>query len=165
VEQRLVTIARFPDPVSAELARGQLDARGIPVLLDNEMGGQQLGGVISLRVPKEHAAEARSLLEAGFDEEPGGAQPQPAGPAEPDTASPWTWGAQTEPEVRCLVCQSSLVEVADFPLLVRILREIVLRLLPLPPAWLESRRRRCGVCHFEWTHRTGEAPDRPPPFS
>jgi len=184
VEQKLVTIARFPDSVSAELARGQLDARGIPVVLGNDMGGQQLGGIVSLQVPKEHVAEARALLEGGFEDEarsaptgPADGQPVPdglagseglpgpQGPAEPDTSSPWNWGAQTEPEVRCLVCQSSLVEVADFPLPVRIVRAIVLRIVPLPGSWFESRRRRCGVCHFEWTHKPGETPDRPPPFA
>ena len=60
---------------------------------------------------------------------------------------------QNEAELeRCLICQSSLVEVSRArrsPLL-RMLRAVLLQIVPLPPGWLESRRRVCGVCKHEW---------------
>ena len=76
-----------------------------------------------------------------------GHEPAPQGPA--------SALEQNEAELeRCLVCQSSLVEVKEPPLLLRVLRAIVLQILPLPPEWLESRRRVCGVCKHEWKGET-----------
>ena len=66
----------------------------------------------------------------------GGPDP-PSAPAEEDTP-------------RCLVCQSSLVAFREPPLLLRIVRGLVLQVVPLPPQWFESRRRACGVCGHEW---------------
>lgn len=66
----LVTIARFRDLAEAELARGKLEAEGIPAFLaDQYLVGldwnysNAVGGV-RLQVPLEWAEEARDILKA-----------------------------------------------------------------------------------------------------
>jgi hypothetical protein len=66
-----VTVARFPLPQDAYVARSLLEAEDIPVFLANELTIQVhnllsagLGGV-ELRVPREHALRARRRLEEG----------------------------------------------------------------------------------------------------
>jgi predicted RNA-binding Zn-ribbon protein involved in translation (DUF1610 family) len=66
----LITIARFRDLAEAELARGKLEAEGIPAFLADQclVGldwnySNAVGGV-RLQVPKEYAEEARDILKA-----------------------------------------------------------------------------------------------------
>jgi len=62
----LVTIAEFPDRIAADLARLQLEAAGMDVVLfDGGMASLGLGMMtpVRLMVPDEHADEARALLD------------------------------------------------------------------------------------------------------
>jgi len=67
---RLITIARFRDLLEAELARGKLEAEGIPAFLaDQYLVGLRwdlsnaIGGV-RLQVPHEYTEEAREIINA-----------------------------------------------------------------------------------------------------
>ena len=140
---RLVTVATFATALDAQLARQQLEGEGIYAVLRNEGDAHALGGLagVLLQVPEEMSRAASELLRRAGGE--AGRKPAPQRSA--------SAMEQTEAELeRCLVCQSSLVEVKQPPLLLRLLRAIVLQILPLPPEWLESRRRVCGVCKHEW---------------
>jgi hypothetical protein len=66
--RRLVTVASYPTPIEAHLARGRLEAEGLtPVLADEHLVALHglatlaLGGV-KLQVPSEEAARARRAL-------------------------------------------------------------------------------------------------------
>ena len=65
-----VTIGAFTSPLEAHLAKGRLEAEGIPAFLAHEnhvwavwMYSQALGGV-KLQVALDHAEEARKILQA-----------------------------------------------------------------------------------------------------
>jgi hypothetical protein len=61
----LVEVASFPDPMTAEMARGLLTSAGIEaVLLDGGMAGLGLGGLTPARlmVPAADRTAAESLL-------------------------------------------------------------------------------------------------------
>jgi hypothetical protein len=65
-----VTVARFPNPTEAELAKTRLEEEGIPVLLLGELTatayagfGEMVGG-IQLQVPQIDAERARRFLDA-----------------------------------------------------------------------------------------------------
>ena len=140
---RLVTVASFATALDAQLARQRLEAEGIYVVLRNEGAAHALGGLagVLLQVPEEMSRAASELLHPAGSE---GGQEQAA-------RRPASALEQNEAELeRCLVCQSSLVEVKEPPLPLRVLRAIALQILPLPPEWLESRRSVCGVCKHEW---------------
>jgi Putative prokaryotic signal transducing protein len=68
----MITIARFLDPQSAELARMALEASGIPVFLESQ-GVAQLAyavavGGVRVRVPPSHADDARAILKSLAEE-------------------------------------------------------------------------------------------------
>ena len=144
----LVTIASFPTPVAAQLCKSQLEAAGIPCRLANEGDALAAGGLgrVSLQVPPEALEAARALLERGPSGLPEGPTVEDPHPLE--AGDDWRT-RNTDPE-RCLVCQGSLVEVKQGPIVLRVLRVLVLQVLPLPAAWLEGRGRRCGICGHEW---------------
>jgi len=140
---RLVTVATFAVDADAQIARQHLEAEGITVVLRNEGDVHALGGLagVLLQVPEEMSRAASELLrqersEAGHEQAP----QRPVSALEQNEA-----GLE-----RCLVCQSSLVSVKEPPLPLRVLRAVFLQIVPLPPDWLQSRGRVCGVCKHEW---------------
>ena len=143
MRNRLVTIATFAAAVDAQLAHQRLEAEGIPAVLRSEADAHML------QVPEEMSRAASDLLRRLSDEAlpPAGEPRPPAGePRRPASAL-----EQNEAELeRCLVCQSSLVSAKQPPLPLRALRTIFLQVVPLPPDWLQSRGRVCGVCKHEW---------------
>ena len=146
MSDRLVTIARFSSPIEAQLAKARLEAEGVSCHLANEAHAQMNGGLggVQLQVAEEIAQSASEML----------------GNVDSEAGSFSALEAQESELLRCLVCQSSLIEAKRSPLLIRILRGILLQIVPLPSEWFESRRRRCGVCGHEWKP---EAPPRPGP--
>ncbi len=62
-------------------------------------------------------------------------------------------------EDRCIVCQTAGAVVSEPALPLRVLRALLLQVVPLPAEWLASRRRVCQLCGHEWT--TGD--EQPPP--
>ncbi len=133
MDDRLVTVARFARAIDAQLAKARLEADGVPCHLLNEASAQLDGsGGVDLQVPTELARAASELLaELGLERR--------AGVAEPDAEAP-----------RCLVCRSSLLQATRPSLVVRLLRGLLLQILPLPPEWLQSRSLTCGVCGHVW---------------
>jgi hypothetical protein len=127
----LATIARFESRADAEQAHAQLTAAAIDSHLHYELpsqAGADPGAlVIALRVPDLEAERAAHVL--------GGWGSAASGPGAP---------------TRCLICQSSFVEVRPHSLPVRIGLALLLQAVPLPSAWFEPRGRRCGVCGHEW---------------
>jgi translation elongation factor EF-1beta len=65
-QDELVTIAVFPEPSEANLARSELEAAGIPVFLQGETANSLIpvAFVSQLQVYPRDEAEARKLLEA-----------------------------------------------------------------------------------------------------
>jgi len=125
------TIARFDSLTKAERAHAKLTSAGIEAELRNEFaaGADVARGAleVQLLVPESDAERAMRLL-GGWSAD----------------------AASAEVVERCLVCQSSLVEVRSHALPLRIGIALLLQALPLPRAWFESRGRRCGVCGHEW---------------
>lgn len=71
----MITIARFDNPVTANIAKARLDAAGIPALLADEhtvsmnwLLSNAIGGV-RLQVPDEYAVRAMDLLEEDLSDE------------------------------------------------------------------------------------------------
>jgi hypothetical protein len=62
----LVTVANFPDPATANVARTALEAEGIPVLMQGENANSLLPVAFEVRaqVRPEDEAAARSILKA-----------------------------------------------------------------------------------------------------
>ena len=134
-----ITIARYPTPVEANLARGRLEVEGIRATLANELSVLSgFGGAesIELQVAPIDVERASAIL-----------RERPESTPEDD------WARQ-DPVERCLVCQSSFVEVESLPLPLRLLRSLIGAALPLPDGVFASRRRVCGVCGYHW--RAGE---------
>jgi hypothetical protein len=116
-------IATYPSLIPAQLAHGRLEAAGIASFLTNELGSAAGGGV-GLQVAEADAERALELL--------GGSTPGP------------------EPGGReCLMCRSSDLEPLDWPLPLRLLRAILLMVVPLPTEWFTGRTARCGNCGYE----------------
>ena len=136
MREQPVTIARFGTSIEAERAGALLEEAGISV----ELARDAYGGTspIDLRVSGDQADAARNLLDG-----PVRADPQRA-PRDP---------AAVESE-RCLICRSTALHANQAPLLLRILRGLVLQVLPLPAEWFESGRRSCEVCGHEWRRDT-----------
>jgi len=129
------TIARFASRNDAEQAHTQLIAAGIESQLHHELAAGSADALeITLRVPQADAERASQLL-GGW--------------------SSLVYGSSAIG--RCLICQSSLVEVQAHSLPVRIGIALLLQAFPMPRAWFEPRGRRCGVCGHEW--RDDPAPD------
>ena len=129
-----ITIARYPTPVEANLARGRLEVEGIRATLANELsvlsgfGGES----IELQVGRTDVERASAILKQ-----------------RPESTSADDWASQ-DPVERCLVCQSSFVETQSLPLPLRLLRALVGAALPLPDGVFASRGRVCGVCGYRW---------------
>lgn len=128
---RLTQIASFSSGIAAQLARARLEAAGIPSFLTNELGSIAGGGV-GLQVSESDVARARELLA-------GPAHPASSGPAEPPAEA----GSG-----RCIICRSTKIESVDWPLPLRVLRSLLLMVLPLPAEWFSGGRTRCGNCGF-----------------
>jgi hypothetical protein len=134
---QLATVASYSRPIDAQLAKAQLEARGIPSFLRNEASASIGGGTdVDLQVPAEYVQAASELLGTARRRHSAVEASAPAG--------------SVEELERCLICRSTLAEPSAGSLLLRILRGIVLQLVPLPPQWLESRRRTCATCGHEW---------------
>ncbi len=129
---RLTQIASFSSGIAAQLARARLEAAGISSFLTNELGSVAGGGV-GLQVSESDVARARELLA-------GPQRPARSGPAEPS--------AEAGPG-RCIICRSAEIESVDWSLPLRILRSLLLMVLPLPAEWLTGSRTRCSNCGFE----------------
>ena len=82
-DKQLVTIARFLDPMRAQMAKGLLTANGIDCFLQGENANQLLSMAFRarLRVLRADEAVARELLR-GTDDEEGG--PGPGGSDGPE---------------------------------------------------------------------------------
>ena len=131
MQRAVVLIERYDSRSEAEAAHVRLAAAGIECQLSHELeGGSRPKVVVALRVPLGEEDRARRVL-AGWGD-------APVGPL-------------TE-ELRCLICQSSLVEVVQYGLPVRLAILLLLQAVPLPRAWFEPRGRRCAVCGHEWRH-------------
>jgi hypothetical protein len=68
----LVRVLSTPSAVEGEVAKGRLEAEGIPVLLKGESEGPYRMGPAQLFVPSGYEAQARLILEsldAGDEEE------------------------------------------------------------------------------------------------
>ena len=68
-QDELVTIATFPEPMEASMARSALEAAGIDVFLQGETANNMIPVAFSsqLQVRPEDEAAARSLLDAMDD--------------------------------------------------------------------------------------------------
>ena len=129
---RLTQIASFSSGIPAQLARARLEAAGIPSFLTNEFGSIAGGGV-GLQVSESDADRARELLTA---------------PQRPATSSPAKPSEDAEVD-RCIMCRSTDIESVDWALPLRVLRSLLLMVVPLPAEWLTGSRTRCGNCGFE----------------
>ncbi len=70
-DEELVTVANFPDPVTANIARTALESEGVPVFLQGEQANSLLPVAFEARVQvrPEDEAQARQVL-ADFEAEP-----------------------------------------------------------------------------------------------
>ncbi|MFQ5513248.1 MAG: hypothetical protein ACE5FG_02330 [Myxococcota bacterium] len=141
-----VTIGRFTSAIEAELARTRLRVEGIPAFLERDHST----GEVELSVPSVAAHDALAILSAPADEAP----PTAGGPSMEGRRLP-------DGEERCLICQSSYVQLQPPAWPWRLLRSLLRTVLPLP-ANLFSKRR-CGVCGHRWTG--SETPGAPAPPS
>ncbi len=68
-QEELVTVAVFPEPMEANMARAELEAAGIPAFLQGEMANSMIpvAFVSQLQVYPSDEAEARKLLDAMDD--------------------------------------------------------------------------------------------------
>jgi hypothetical protein len=68
-QDELVTIAIFPEPMEASMARSALEAAGIPVFLQGETANSMIPVAFTsrLQVRSEDEAAARSLMSAMTD--------------------------------------------------------------------------------------------------
>jgi hypothetical protein len=68
-EEKFVTVATFPEPMEANMARSALEAAGIAVFLQGETANSMVPVAFSsrLQVRSEDEAAARSLLNAMDD--------------------------------------------------------------------------------------------------
>ena len=137
MDRRLVTIARFPSLVGADLARSRLEADGIPSFLTGEFGAATAGGSVGLQVPDEYVEDARRVLELDDDE-----------------VAPESVAAPSD--VYCPICRSGSPLPVPPPLPLRVLYHALGLLLPIPSDWFAGRRVRCAVCSHEWLPDAGE---------
>ncbi|MGI4827794.1 MAG: putative signal transducing protein [Janthinobacterium lividum] len=70
-DEELVTVAEFPDPATAHMARMALESANIPVFLQGENANNLLPIAFGARVmvPPAHEAAARAVL-AAFEAQP-----------------------------------------------------------------------------------------------
>ncbi len=68
-DEKFVTVATFPEPMEANMARSALEAAGIDVFMQGETANSLLPVAFSstLQVREENEAAARSLLSAMDD--------------------------------------------------------------------------------------------------
>ena len=122
-------IASFSTALHAQLARSRLEAAGIESLVTNEIGSTIIGGGVGLQVAEADVERARELL---------------ASPPPPENGPT---GEATRPA--CVMCRSEDLEHADWPLLLRALRSLLLMAVPLPAEWFAGKRLRCRNCGYE----------------
>jgi hypothetical protein len=69
MSDELVTVATFPEPMEANMARSALEAAGIPVFLRGEMANSMVPVAFSseIQVRATDVTEARKLLESMDD--------------------------------------------------------------------------------------------------
>jgi hypothetical protein len=68
--EQFVTVARFEDPMEAQMAKGMLEAAGLECFLQGENANQLLGAAFRARllVHRKDESAARELLPAAEDE-------------------------------------------------------------------------------------------------
>lgn len=145
----MVAVATYSSAVEAQLEKARLEACGIPCHVQGDSSTGLGFGPIKLVVPEAAAAEAAALLE--FPE---------SSPPEESSGDE----RKTEPLERCLVCQSPELEIKQPPFVVRVVRALLLQVLPIPEVWLASRTLRCQVCGHEWKAGPRTEDTVPPPF-
>ncbi len=124
----LVALARFASPVDAQLAKARLEIAGIHSIVRNEASI----GEVELRVASSAVDDAIAVL--------GGTR---AARALRSSRAP-------EETARCLICRSSFLIPEEGSVLLRVFRTLIRSVLPLPSAWFDRRRLRCGVCGHRW---------------
>jgi hypothetical protein len=139
VSEPLVALGRFSSSIEAQLAKARLELAGIPSVVSNELSM----GEVELRVARSAVKDALAILEGGHDT---GAVPADE--------------SQGVDEARCMICRASFLVAEEGPILWRLLRSLVLQIVPLPREWFESRRVRCGVCGYRWKQERTERPVR-----
>jgi len=70
-DEEIVTIARFLEPVNAQMAKGVLESAGVECFLQGENANSMVAFAFRarLQVRREDEATARKLLAPGFDGE------------------------------------------------------------------------------------------------
>jgi len=144
VDERLVTIARFNNPVEAHLVRTKLESEGIDCAVIDEIRGSTgwqyaiaIGGV-RLQVNESDAQRALEILQ-GFQDEPIGDEP-----AEEQIAE-----SETESDRCCPRCGAAEIQYEEFS---RRLVFISLVFLGFPLPFLK-RRWTCRNCGYQWKAR------------
>ena len=132
---RLLQIASFGSVMNAQIARSRLEAEGIESFVSNEVGSTLIGTAVGLQVAEGDAERARELL--GFPASEGRERTRRAAPD------------QQEVPARCMMCRGSELQPVDAPLLFRIVRSLVLMVLPLPAEWFARSGVRCQTCGHE----------------
>ena len=137
MSNRLITIARFPNPAEADLARSRLEVEGIPSFIAN----QHTHGLVlapaetELQVPAEVAEQAVELLTTPTQTAMMGAQR----------------GIDAEVDaVRCLICQSSAVIPESGNLGLRLLRFVLAQFIPFIEREPRRKQLRCEICGHRW---------------
>ena len=71
--EQFVTVARFEDPMEAQMAKGMLEAAGLECFLQGENANQLLGAAFRARllVHRKDESAARELLPTPEDEDGG----------------------------------------------------------------------------------------------
>ena len=148
----LVTIASYDDVASAYVARGKLEASGIPCALGNEylVGVQWLysnavGGV-ELRVNEEDAPAALELLAERWEDDP--ATPGDASKdseTTPDHDFPPYPDEPPDPSYACPRCGATDTEERNYTRICIALGMLVG--IPLPFFY---KRQRCRQCKYRW---------------
>jgi hypothetical protein len=139
MENKLITIATFPDALKAQIMRGRLEAEGIPAFIADEhtITNQpylyMAYGGVRLQVAEQDQDRAQAILNAG-ESFPGEATPEYF----PD---------------QCPNCHSDkVVETTSVnnPSLLTVLRNLLLSHNPQPSV----RRFSCSNCGYKWMIET-----------
>jgi len=132
----LRTVARFREPYEAHLARGKLEAEGIPAVVVDEhlvqinwMYSQAIGGV-KLQVPEEVFERAREILGKDYEKELGEIEEAQFEPS---------------PEEVCPNCRSSSTAARRYSLW-----SLLPSFIFLVPIFFRKRGRVCNSCGATW---------------
>ena len=135
MENKLITIATFPDALKAQIMRGQLEAEGIPAFIADEhtITNQpylyMAYGGVRLQVAEQDRNRAQQVLNAG----------------EPFTVDP----APEHLPDQCPNCHSAKVSettLVNKPSLLTLLRNVLTSGSPQTPV----RRFSCANCGYKW---------------